>query len=59
MTRLIKIILKPGKEAAVKRFHPWIFSGAIEKTEGAPREGDVVEIRSAHNEFLALVSVTK
>lgn len=54
MTCLVKIILKPGKEAAVKRFHPWIFSGAIGKTEGAPREGDIVEVRSAHNEFLAL-----
>jgi len=49
-----KIILKPGKEAAVKRFHPWIFSGAIEKMVGAPREGDVVEILSVRKEFLAL-----
>ena len=54
MSSIVKIILKPGKEAAVKRFHPWIFSGAIGKTVGAPREGDVVEVRSAHNEFLAL-----
>ena len=50
----IKIILKPGKEAAVKRFHPWIFSGAIEKVEGAPREGDVVEVQSFRKEFLAV-----
>ena len=49
-----KIILKPGKEAAVKRFHPWIFSGAIEKIEGAPREGDIIEVLSARNEFLAM-----
>ena len=54
MSNHVKIILKPGKEAAVKRFHPWIFSGAIERTEGAPREGDVVEVLSARKEFLAL-----
>jgi len=54
MSDPVKIILKPGKEAAVKRFHPWIFSGAIEKTVGAPREGDVIEVLSARNEFLAM-----
>lgn len=54
MANPIKIFLKPGKEAAVARFHPWIFSGAIEKTEGAPREGDIVEVRGARKEFLAL-----
>jgi 23S rRNA (cytosine1962-C5)-methyltransferase len=54
MSAVAKIILKPGKEAAVKRFHPWIFSGAIEKMEGAPREGDVIEVVSVRREFLAL-----
>ncbi|MCK9219922.1 MAG: class I SAM-dependent rRNA methyltransferase [Bacteroidales bacterium] len=48
-----KIFLKPGKEAAVKRFHPWIFSGAVDRAEGNPKEGDIVEIRSNRNEFLA------
>jgi 23S rRNA (cytosine1962-C5)-methyltransferase len=54
MNNVAQIILKPGKEAAVKRFHPWIFSGAIDKIEGAPREGDVVEVLSTRKEFLAL-----
>jgi 23S rRNA (cytosine1962-C5)-methyltransferase len=54
MRNAAKIILKPGKEVAVRRFHPWIFSGAIDKMEGAPREGDVVEVLSARKEFLAL-----
>jgi len=54
MTNPVKIILKPGKEAAVKRFHPWIFSGAIDKTEGAPREGDIIEVLGARREFLAM-----
>jgi 23S rRNA (cytosine1962-C5)-methyltransferase len=54
MSKFARILLKPGKEAAVKRFHPWIFSGAIEKIEGAPREGDIIEVLGARREFLAL-----
>ena len=50
---IIKIFLKRGKEVAVKRFHPWLFSGAIERLEGNPTEGDIVEIRSHQNEYLA------
>lgn len=51
---MAKIILKPGKEAAVKRFHPWIFSGAIDKMDGALQEGDIIEVLSSRREFLAL-----
>ncbi len=51
---MIKIILKPGKEQSVLRFHPWIFSGAIKKTEGNPAEGDLVELYSANDQFLAI-----
>lgn len=36
------------------RFHPWIFSGAIKKTEGNPAEGDLVEVYSANDQFLAI-----
>ena len=54
MGNTVKITLKPGKEAAVKRFHPWIFSGAIEQIEGAPQEGDIIEVLSMRKEFLAL-----
>jgi 23S rRNA (cytosine1962-C5)-methyltransferase len=53
MINYAKIILKPGKEAPVLRFHPWIFSGAILRTEGNPREGDVVEVFSGRKEYLA------
>lgn len=48
-----KIILKPGKEAPLQRFHPWIFSGAMLKTEGSPKEGDIVEVFSSRKEYLA------
>lgn len=39
-----KVYLKPGKEDSLKRFHPWIFSGAIAHFDGEPEEGEVVEV---------------
>jgi 23S rRNA (cytosine1962-C5)-methyltransferase len=53
MNNFPKIILKPGKEAALKRFHPWLFSGAIGRIEGNPEEGSIVEILSSEKEYLA------
>ncbi len=49
-----KITLKPGKEQSVLRFHPWVFSGAIKKIEGDAVEGDLMEVYSASNQFLAI-----
>lgn len=51
--KIAKIILKPGKEQSLKRFHPWVFSGAIGKAEGKPEEGDLVHVYSDKGEFLA------
>lgn len=48
------ILLKSGKEKSVFRFHPWIFSGAIAKTEGTLQEGDIVKVYSADRQFLAI-----
>lgn len=53
MTRYPRIILKKGKEAFLKRYHPWLFSGAIGRITGHPKEGDTVEIFSAGDEYLA------
>jgi len=50
----IKIVLKSGKEQSVKRFHPWIFSGAIKKIYGNPVEGDLVDVFDNKDEFLAV-----
>ncbi len=52
--KFIKIQLKPGKEDSLKRFHPWIFSGAIARFEAQPEEGDVVEVIDSNNKFIAL-----
>lgn len=48
-----KVFLKPGKESFVRRFHPWIFSGAVARTEGSPTDGDAVQVFDSHNNFLA------
>lgn len=50
----IKIVLKSGKDQSVKRFHPWVFSGAIKKMYGTPAEGDLVDIYDNKDEFLAV-----
>lgn len=50
----IKIALKPGKERSVRRYHPWIFSGAIKKIYGTPAEGDLVDVYDNEDEFLAI-----
>jgi 23S rRNA (cytosine1962-C5)-methyltransferase len=39
------IVLKKGKEISLHRFHPWIFSGAIQKTEGPVTDGVWVEVK--------------
>ena len=49
-----RVILKKGKEEAVFRFHPWVFSGAIAKIEGNPKEGDVVKVFTSKGEFCAV-----
>lgn len=48
------VYLKKGKEESLGRFHPWIFSGAINHIDGRPEEGDVVRVLSADGRFLAV-----
>lgn len=49
-----KVILKSGKDQSVRRYHPWIFSGAIKKIIGNVNEGDLVVVTDNKDEFLAL-----
>ncbi len=48
-----KIILKAKKDAAVRRFHPWIFSGAVAKRDADITDGEVVEVLSHGGTYLA------
>lgn len=47
------LILKPGREKAVLRKHPWIFSGAIDQVVGKPALGETVRILDSKKNFLA------
>ncbi|MBK7710381.1 MAG: class I SAM-dependent rRNA methyltransferase [Bacteroidales bacterium] len=49
----IKIVLKSGKEQSIRRYHPWIFSGAIKTIFGSPQEGDLVDLYDNQDYFLA------
>ena len=48
-----KIFLRKGREESIKRFHPWVFSGAIDKVEGSVTDGDLVELYDWKGEYLA------
>lgn len=52
MTISGKVVLRKGREASARRFHPWIFSGAIERTEGTLNNGDWVEATEASGKTL-------
>ncbi len=49
-----QVILHSNKIHAVKRFHPWVFSGAIKKKDGDLKEGTVVEVYSDKGEYLGI-----
>ncbi len=50
------LVLKTGREKSLKRRHPWVFSGAIEKVIGEPQSGETVLVRSAEGTPLGLAA---
>lgn len=50
---MTKIFLKKGKEDSLSRFHPWIFSGAINYMEREPEEGEVVDVYTNEKVYIA------
>lgn len=48
-----KITLRPRKEESLKRFHPWIFSGAVQSKDQNIEEGEVVSVYTSAGEFIA------
>jgi len=48
-----RIVLKKGRARSVNNFHPWVFSGAVERVEGAFEPGDIVAIHSFDDQFQA------
>ncbi len=54
MSSYKSVYLKRGKEESLRRFHPWVFSGAIEKIDESIAEGDIVKVVSSAGECLAV-----
>ena len=50
---MVKVFLKHGRDESLRRFHPWVFSGAIAQVQGSPAEGDIVGVYSAEGQLLA------
>lgn len=48
-----KIILRPKKDESLKRFHPWVFSGAIQHKDDNLTEGEVVAVYTNDDQFIA------
>ncbi len=48
-----QLIIAAGKEKALMRRHPWIFSGAVKRIVGTPQEGDLVDVCTANGQWVA------
>ena len=48
------IQLKRGKDESLRRFHPWVFSGAIQHVDDDIEEGDIVRVVTAGGDFIAV-----
>ena len=51
---MIKLILRKGREESLRRFHPWVFSGAIAAIDDGVEEGELVRVISSNGEFIAV-----
>ncbi|GHT79649.1 SAM-dependent methyltransferase [Bacteroidia bacterium] len=49
-----RVYLNPRKEESLKRFHPWVFSGAINRVNMIPEEGEIVEVYDCFDHFVAV-----
>lgn len=54
MEKFKQVYLKKGKEESLKRFHPWIFSGALSHIDSGVEEGDLVRVITKDGSFIAL-----
>ena len=54
MTMYKQIYLKRGKEESLKRFHPWVFSGAIHHSDNGIEEGEIVRVLTSDGRFIAV-----
>jgi len=52
-----EVTLKKGREKSLKRRHPWIFSGAVDRISGKPQKGETICVKSSLNEFLGFGAI--
>ena len=52
-----QVRLRKGKEESLKRFHPWVFSGAIASIDEGITEGEVVRVVANSGDFIAVAGV--
>lgn len=50
---MIKVTLEKGKEKLPMNHHPWVYSGAVKKTEGKPGAGDIAAVHDSEGKFIA------
>ena len=48
-----QLVIAPGREKAILRRHPWVFSGAVTRTTGQPQEGDLVDVVGPDGQWMA------
>jgi len=56
---MVTLMLKKGREKAVLRHHPWIFSGAVQSLSGEPGSGETVAVRDSGGNFLAWAAYSR
>ena len=49
-----EIHIRKGKDQSLRRYHPWVFSGAIANMSDSPYDGEIVRIVSAEGEFMGV-----
>lgn len=49
-----RLLLKRGKEESLRRFHPWVFSGAVQQMDEGIEEGEVVRVVTSSGDFIAV-----
>lgn len=49
-----RLLLKRGKEESLRRFHPWVFSGAVQQMDEGIDEGEVVRVVTSSGDFIAV-----
>jgi len=51
-----KLILKAGRDKSLKRRHPWVFSGAVDRVQGSPASGETVAVFTRDGEAIGLAA---